>query len=136
MTWRLAEKRPKESVMQFLENHPLLFSETLQLGRTWIGDKNVLNLLWSPFNLLKMTQICVKMHIFFNIPLYVEDEVWCWKVRASNLERSIKWCLFYDYDLWLFYTNWIKEIKGIKWIKYKNRISWIESAKVINRNSY
>ena len=27
-------------------------------------------------------------------------------------------------------------LKGIKGIKYKNRISWIESAKVINRNLY
>ena len=26
-------------VTQFLENLSLLFSETLQLGRTWIGDK-------------------------------------------------------------------------------------------------
>ena len=28
-------------VTQFLENLSLLFSETLQLGRTWIGNKNV-----------------------------------------------------------------------------------------------
>ena len=41
---RLAGKRPKKSpssVTQFLENRSLLFSETLQLSRTWIADKNV-----------------------------------------------------------------------------------------------
>ena len=45
---QLAEKRPKESplfvrsfITQFLENRSLLFSETLHLSRTWIGDKNV-----------------------------------------------------------------------------------------------
>ena len=32
--------------------------------------------------------------------------------------------------------NLLIGLKGIKWIKYKNRISLIESGKAVNRNSY
>ena len=60
--WRPKNSRPfvHPLVTQFLENRSLLFSETLQLGRTWIGDKNVPSgfskKILIPFNPLKMTK--------------------------------------------------------------------------------